>query len=105
MLRSLHKWDSELKKIEKKYEDKNITFVSISIDENINKWKNFINGRKLSGIQLIADKGIESDFIVRYAIKAIPRFILIDPDGNIILPDAPRPSSVGLITKLTELVL
>lgn len=94
-----------LKKIEKKYEDKNITFVSISIDENINKWKNFIKGRKLSGIQLIADKGIESDFIVRYAIKAIPRFILIDPDGNIILPDAPRPSSVDLIAKLTELGL
>ncbi|MDI9311940.1 MAG: TlpA disulfide reductase family protein [Limnohabitans sp.] len=93
--------------LEKKYINKNIAFVSISIDEkeNINKWKNFIKARKLSGIQLIADAGIESDFIVDYAIKAIPRFILIDPNGDIILPDAPRPSSPDLIAKLTALGL
>ena len=33
----------------------------------------------------------------------IPRFILIDPKGNIIDPDAPRPSSSELTKLLEEL--
>ena len=34
----------------------------------------------------------------------IPRFILIDPKGNIIDPDAPRPSSSELTKLLEELL-
>jgi hypothetical protein len=51
-----------------------------------------IKDKELGGIQLFADKSWKSDFVVDYKINGIPRFILIDPEGNIISPDAPRPS-------------
>jgi hypothetical protein len=39
-----------------------------------------------------------------YYIKGIPRFILIDPDGNIISPNAPGPSDPELRTLLEEMI-
>ena len=58
-----------------------------------------IKEKELGGIQLLADKAWESEFVKNYRINGIPRFILIDPKGNIITPDAPRPS----MKKLKEL--
>ena len=95
-----------LEKLEKKYKEKNITFVSISIDEkkDYQKWKEFISAKKLGGIQLIADKDWNSDFILQYEVRGIPRFILIDPNGNIVSSDAPRPSNPKLQDKLDLLL-
>ncbi|WP_147679030.1 TlpA family protein disulfide reductase [Algibacter pacificus] len=88
-----------LKKIEKKYHNKNIHFVSISLDkpQNHKKWKNMIKEEALGGIQLIADNNFQSDFIKDYIIKGIPKFILLDPKGNIVDNNAPRPSDEKLI--------
>nr|WP_315242265.1 TlpA disulfide reductase family protein [uncultured Flavobacterium sp.] len=95
-----------LKKMEEKYEGKNITFVSISADKASahDKWKKMIVDKKLGGIQLIADKDFDSQFLKDYSIMAIPRFILLDPAGNIISSNAPRPAEEDKIVKLfTEL--
>lgn len=94
-----------LKEVEKKYHGKNIEFVSISIDEkkNYTKWKSMIKEKELDGIQLIADNNWSSSFVTEYKIQGIPRFILIDPQGNIIAADAPRPSDEKLIQLFDEL--
>ena len=84
-----------LKIMEEKYRSKNIEFVSLSIDrqKDKEKWLSMIEEKSLKGTQLMADKDWSSDFVVDYNIKGIPRFILIDDEGNIVSPDAPRPSS------------
>lgn len=84
-----------LKAKEEKYHDANVEFVSISIDEveDNEKWKEMVKNRELSGIQLMADNAWQSSFPKDYKINGIPRFILIDPAGNIVSADAPRPSS------------
>ncbi len=83
-----------LKKLEKRYHDKNIVFVSISVDKKEVKptWKQMVNDKELGGLQLFADKSFDSDFMNAFAVNSIPRFILIDPKGNIVDPEAPRPS-------------
>ncbi len=95
-----------LQKIEEKYHDKNIAFVSISVDEDkdFEKWKKFVSDKKLGGTQLFADKNWKSDFIVSYGINSIPRFILIDTKGNIIDSDAKRPSDSKLVNQLDSLL-
>ena len=87
-----------LKAIEEEYHDKNITFISLSVDKEgaYETWKKMVSEENLGGVQLLADKDFESDFIKKYRINAIPRFILIDPDGNIVDADAPRPSNPEL---------
>jgi thiol-disulfide isomerase/thioredoxin len=94
-----------LKELEKSMEGKNIVFVSISIDtkKDYDKWKNIIAKKQLGGVQLIADKDWSSEFIKKYFVNSIPRFILIDPNGNIVNPDAPRPSDkVGIAQLLKD---
>ncbi len=96
-----------LKKLEKEYHDKNISFVSISIDDAKRhggsaekaheKWKEMVAEEELGGIQLFAPNGWESDFIKAYQIYGIPRFILVDPEGKIVSASAPRPSSKHLL--------
>ncbi|HET8753302.1 MAG TPA: TlpA disulfide reductase family protein [Salinimicrobium sp.] len=83
-----------LKEVEEEYKGKNIHFVSLSIDtdEDYEKWKKMVNEKELGGIQVIADNAWESDFVEDYAIDGIPRFILLDPEGNIVSADAPRPT-------------
>ncbi|CAL2087828.1 Thiol-disulfide isomerase or thioredoxin [Tenacibaculum sp. 190524A02b] len=83
-----------LKRLETQYHDKNIEFVSISVD-NINaknKWKETVEQKEMGGVQLFADKSFGSDFIKKFAIKGLPRFIMVAPDGTIVSPNAPRPS-------------
>lgn len=102
-----------LKAIEKEYHDKNIQFVSLSIDDDRTHggswdkaredWKAMVKDKELGGIQIFAPKGWQSDFVQAYKITGIPRFILVDPDGNVVTPDAPRPSSDKLKELFTEL--
>lgn len=95
-----------LKRLEEEYKNKNIQFVSISIDklEAKEKWKRMIQKENLGGAQLLADKDWESSFIKKYAIDGtgIPRFILIDPKGYVVDAVAPRPSNPSLKTLFEE---
>ncbi|CAA6816149.1 MAG: Thioredoxin [uncultured Aureispira sp.] len=103
-----------LKALEQDYEGKNIAFVSISIDDAQahqgslavanSKWRAMVKDKALGGIQLFAPKGGNSLFISAYQINSIPRFILLDTEGNIVNPSAPRPSDPKLRTLLDQLI-
>lgn len=94
-----------LQSLEEKYHGKNIEFVSISIDQpNLNAaWKNMIADKNMGGVQLFA--GGDQSFANAYQVSGIPRFILIDPQGNIVEANAPRPSDPNLISIFTDLGL
>ncbi|MGQ2982978.1 TlpA family protein disulfide reductase [Flavobacterium sp.] len=95
-----------LQQLEKDYHGKNIEFVSISIDEkkNYDKWRKMVEEKQLGGIQLIADNAWKSAFVQAFGINSIPRFLLIDPKGNVLNADAPRPSEPGLRVELDKLL-
>ena len=84
-----------LKELEEEMRDENIEFVSVSIDEAMDKdkWKDYIKRKELTGLQLFAEGAWNSDIVKRYNITNIPRFLLIGEDGKIINSTAPRPSS------------
>ena len=94
-----------LLQVEEQYKDKNIEFVSISVDakKDYEKWKKMVSDKQMGGVQLIADNDWNSQFAIDYAIVSIPRFILIGPDGTIITADAPRPSDPALVNLLNDL--
>lgn len=100
-----------LQSLEKEYHNKNIVFVSISTDESQRsggswdaaekKWRNFVKERNMSGVQLWS--GQDFSFQQAYQINAIPRFLLIDPEGKIVDANAPRPSEPRLKALFTSL--
>ena len=95
-----------LKKMEADFHGKNIAFVSVSVDaeKDHDKWKTFVTEKELSGIQLYAGKTVLSEFIKTFEVNSIPRFILIDPTGNVVDADAARPSNPKLKEQLDSLL-
>lgn len=85
-----------LKKLEKEMHGTDVVFMSVSVDveKDHQKWKDFVASEELGGVQLFASGW--SDIAKFYNIKGIPRFMVFDKKGNIVSADAPRPSSKEL---------
>ncbi|WP_452221974.1 TlpA family protein disulfide reductase [Lacinutrix salivirga] len=102
-----------LKEVEKEFHDKNIEFVSLSVDDGRGYkgdaeaarkgWQEMVKEKELGGVQLHSAEGWKSEFVQGFKINGIPRFILIDPAGNVVDADAPRPSSPKLKTLFNSL--
>ncbi len=76
----------------KDYGDRNVVFVSISVDKDKPAWEKMVQEEKFEWMQLHDAVNMNDDYLVRY----IPSFIFIDTEGKIIDPRAPRPSEQKL---------
>lgn len=77
-----------------------LMFISISLDSNRKAWLNKLDKDKPQWPQFLIDK--ESDGILsqQYGITAIPRFLIINPDGTIADADAFRPNDGDFAEKM-----
>jgi thiol-disulfide isomerase/thioredoxin len=78
-----------------------IVFLSVSIDENKELWKNFLQKRKPNGLQLISSRGALKD----YNVLGIPRTIIIDRNFVVAAMNGPLPSSLDETTVLLDNLL
>lgn len=90
-----------LEELQKKFVDKDIVFMSVSLDSDSSAWAQMLKDKKMQGVQLLAINDWKSDIAKNYIIKSIPRFVFIDPEGMIIDQNAGRPSKTAeeLITE------
>lgn len=71
----------------------NMAFISISLDDNKDKWKQMVQSEQMKGIQLIVDGNFDSGVAKAYQVKSIPHYVIIDSNGKIVQNNAKRPSS------------
>lgn len=90
-----------LQKLKQKMSGKNIVFVCISCDKDVEAWKKMVKEYELTGIQL--NTGGDKNFMKAFGVRGIPRFILLDPDGKIIHAEMTRPSQEETLESLMEL--
>lgn len=77
-----------LKRAAEKYGSKNLTILSVSIDENHDSWKKaIIQDNTGMFTHLIDDRGRMSPVTKQYHVQSIPSNFLIDPSGKIIDQD------------------
>lgn len=79
-------------KLRDKYKGREITFISISIDEDKKKWLSALSSKKATGLQWNISKNKIGD----YAVNAVPRTIVIDKDFKIQDINSPLPSNIKL---------
>lgn len=80
-----------MKEVEKKMHGKNIVFVSLSVDKDIEAWKKMVAEKEMAGVQL--HNGGDRSLLDAFVIPGIPRFILIGPDAKVVDPNMIRPST------------
>lgn len=96
-----------LKKLEEALRGKNIRFLSISVDKQKDKeqWKSLVRQFGLEhGNCAIAPNEFNHPMFGKYRVKAIPRFVLIDPAGKVVMSSARFPSDPLLKMQLEELL-
>lgn len=91
-----------LLKLEEKYKNADINFVSISCDTNRKAWEKMVTTKNMKGIQLHFS---DNSFMKKYMIEGVPHFILLDKEGKIVSADMTRPSdpaTTALFEKLLK---
>ena len=95
-----------LLELEKRFEGKDILFVSLSIDKNkdIELWKQTIEKMGLGGIQLHLGENWDWLKIFMPASMSVPRFVLLDREGKFIDANMTRPSDKATAERLEALL-
>ncbi len=83
---------------------KQIEFLYISIDDTDELWKGGIAANQLEGFQLHSPGGWKSEVVKYFKINSIPRYMLIDKKGNIVDPNAKRPSQPEVLDEILKLL-
>ncbi len=92
-----------MKKLEEDLHDKDIAFVSVSVDKDKGAWEKMVHDKDLKGYQLFSDNAWESSITKDYVIRAIPRFMMIDKKGMIVNVNATQPSNPETKEQLLKL--
>jgi len=67
-----------------KYKDKNFTILSVSLDEDKNRWLRAIKQDGLTWTHVSDLHGWSNEVAVQYNIRSIPSNFLVDPQGRIV---------------------
>lgn len=88
----------QLRMLKRRYSDKNIGFISISLDNSVPDWEKASEAEQLdksASILLKAGNDTACNFM-GYTIKEIPRYMIIDRHGMVVNADAPGPKDPAL---------
>lgn len=88
-----------LQQLEKELQNDRVVFVSISIDSKEQAWKQKMKQLGMHGHQL---HNPENTLCQALNIKGIPFFLIYDPEGNLYMHGAPRPSQGPGVKELLE---
>lgn len=90
------------KELEKNYAGKDIVFMSVSLDQSKTAWLKAVKEEELHGYVLHAEGNFKNDFPKAYAIESIPRYMLIDANGNIISDNMMKPQNKKEISGIID---
>lgn len=76
------------------YKDSNVVFLYVSLDSDKRKWDISVAKYKPKGINLLAQDGWNNSVVQQYGIFAVPRSVIIAPDGTIHNSQGPRLSEL-----------
>jgi thiol-disulfide isomerase/thioredoxin len=102
--RKLFPFSTALKKKFKKKQLKKLNFLYVSIDTDYKKWKKSLDQLKIDGINFISPADKNNSIGNFFQVSSIPRYILIDKSGNVIMDNAKRPNDETLYNDLLKLI-
>lgn len=77
-------------------------FLYISTDKDRTQWENFVKKEQLPGIHLIAQGPAAQTIGQQYQVRGIPKYFIIDRNGNIANSKPRRPSEQPFVTQQIE---
>jgi thiol-disulfide isomerase/thioredoxin len=75
----------------KEYQKADIVFLYLSKDDQIKSWKNALESHAIGGENFIMTNRNVSNFIKEINLTGIPRYLLFDKQGRLVVKNAPGP--------------
>lgn len=91
-------------KMQEKFKDKDVAFVYISTDRDANAWKNAISSLKITGEHYRVNRNVHTQMNEKFNVQYIPRYVLIDKEGNVVDANAKRPSNAQVAADIEKLL-
>jgi thiol-disulfide isomerase/thioredoxin len=92
---------THLKAAEKKYPS--VQFISLSIDEDENRWKKFIKEKGIDPKKSFLLVNYKENLLTEvYSLKTVPRFILFNSKGQCVSANYARPSEPDFLKDLKQ---
>ncbi|HLK27892.1 MAG TPA: TlpA disulfide reductase family protein [Puia sp.] len=90
-------------RLQKKLDKNKFVFLFFSMDNDLSRWKGFIDKANIDSASFLLKDNFDSELANMLGITEIPRYIIIDKKGKIIVSDAPRPSNKAVEQLLLNL--
>ncbi len=74
----------EVKNLWKKYKDKGLVILGVSLDKDLQAWQTYIKNNDMNWFQVADGKFWENDAAILYGVESIPNVCIIDQKGNIV---------------------
>ncbi len=84
--------------------EKPVEFVYISVDENPEAWLTAVEKLGLQHGKQLITLGLKSSVAQSYNLKGVPRYVIIDSEGNIADGNAKRPSEPGIADDILKAI-
>lgn len=92
------------RKLHEEFKEKEIVFLYLSTDANFEAWKKANQFEKLTENSYFIINPKTSEYLKKLAIDFIPRYVLINSNGEISNPKAPSPDSDKINQELNNLL-
>ncbi len=92
--------------LREEYAAKGVNFVYISLDEDKDAWASANKNFALpDGHSFVLPNPSTSEITTKFNISSIPRYVLMDANGNVVDDNAPRPSETERIKEALDRML
>ncbi len=79
--------------MQKHFKGKDVVFLYLSSDRDVKAWKNSVAQLKITGENYLVSPKVHNEYNTLFDVRYIPRYVLIDKEGNVVSATANRPSN------------
>jgi thiol-disulfide isomerase/thioredoxin len=90
--------------LQEKYAGKDVVFVYLSTDKSAQSWQDMIEQLQLTGMNYRASDAVKTEIYNKFNLQYIPRYVLIDKNGNVVDGNAKRPSNPDVVADIDNLL-
>lgn len=90
--------------MQEQFKDRDVAFVYFSTDKDSTKWSNMIKILQITGDHYRLNHVVKKEANALFDVKFIPRYILIDQDGQVVSAEATRPSDPEIVAEIEKLL-
>lgn len=91
-------------KLQETFLGKDVVFLYMSSDKNASPWVSAVDRLNLTGEHYRSSYSVKQEYAMRFNVRYIPRYVLINKKGKVVDDNAKRPSNLAVVNDIEALL-